>query len=205
MTVTQTPFSALLRERTASAHTSAENAPFLLALAQGRVTREGVVGVLQRLLPLYVALEDVAVGWAGDPDVGPLLVPGLERAGRLRADLEALGAPLEVASPAADAYAARVREVGTSAPAYVGHHYTRYLGDLSGGQVIGAALARSHGLVLSFFSFDLRGPAVKRDYRAHLDALPWTAEQQEAAVAEADVAFRCNEALAAELTAEVLA
>jgi len=203
---TQTlPFSALLRERTAAAHAAAESAPFLAALAEGRVTREGVVGLFQRLVPVYDALEGLAVVYAEHPDVAPLLVPGLERADRLRADLASLGASSATTSAAATAYGERVLRAGSASPqAYVGHHYTRYLGDLSGGQIIGRALKLHLGVEGSFFAFpDLRGPAVKQAYRAHLDDLPWNAEEQAVTVAEADVAFDLNRLLAAELEGEV--
>ena len=207
MTTMALPFSQLLRERTATVHAEAESAPFLLALAHGRVTRAGVVGLLQRLLPVYDALEGLAPRWRDEPTVAPLLVPGLARAARLRHDLAALGAEPAAGSPAARDYAARIVLAGSaSAPAFVAHHYTRYLGDLSGGQVIAAALRRELGLELAFLAFpDLRGPAVKRGYREHLDALPWSQEQQEAAVAEAAAAFAHNRALAAELEGEVTA
>ena len=207
MTLALVPLSTLLRERTAAAHADAESAPFPLALSQGRVTAAGVVGLLQRLLPLYDALEQTGMGWVDDPDIGPLLVPGLERTERLRSDLASLGAATTTASVAALGYASRVRDVGSrSAPAYLAHHYTRYLGDLSGGQIINHALVTHLGLELSFFAFpELRGPAVKRDYRAHLDSLAWSPRRQEEAVIEADLAFRFNQALAAELVDEVRA
>lgn len=200
------PLSTLLRDGTAAAHQAAENSPFLLALAHGRVTRAGVVGLLQRLLPVYDELEQVGASWAADPEVGPLLVPGLERTASLRADLDALGALPSTSSPAALEYAARVRTAGsTSAPAYLAHHYTRYLGDLSGGQMVGHALRPSLGLDLSFFCFPaLRGPVVKRAYRAHLDGLGWDAVRQKQAVAESALAFRFNQDLAAELVAEIV-
>lgn len=198
------PLSTLLRERTAAVHQAAESSPFFVALAQGRVTPAGVVGLLQRLLPVYDELEQVGTTWATDPEVGPLLVPGLARAPSLRAELAALGALPSTSSPAAWEYAHRVRSAGgSSAPAYVAHHYTRYLGDLSGGQVVGQALRASLGLDLSFFRFPaLRGPVVKREYRAHLDTLAWDAAQQEEAVDEASLAFRLNQDLAAELAGE---
>jgi heme oxygenase len=207
MTTLALPFSQLLRERTAGVHAEAENAPFLLALAHGRVTRAGVIGLLQRLLPVYDALEGLAPRWADDPAVGPLLVPGLARSGRLRRDLAALGADPTVHSVAARDYAARIVLAGATSPqAYVAHHYTRYLGDLSGGQIISAALRRELDLELEFLSFpQLRGPAVKRSYREHLDALPWSLAEQDAAVAEAGVAFAHNRAIAAELESEVTA
>jgi heme oxygenase (biliverdin-producing, ferredoxin) len=62
---------------------------------------------------------------------------------------------------------------------YVAHHYTRYLGDLSGGQVIGAMIERHYGATpeqLTFFSFEgIEKPVpYKREYRTALDALELT-------------------------------
>ena len=205
-----TALSARLRAGTAEVHAQTEAVPFLVELAAGRVGAPAVAAYLSRLLPVYDALEELAVTWRDDPAVAPLLVPGLERADRLRADLvrlgepalgdPALGEPAPGASVAAAGYAERVRRTGSGAPAYVAHHYTRYLGDLSGGQVVGAALRSSLGLELSFFAFPgLRGPAVKRAYREALDALPWSPAEQEACVREAGTAFRWNAVLADEL------
>lgn len=203
--------STELRARTAAAHAGAETSAFFTALATGQVTRAQTAGLAVRLLPVYEALETAARAWADDPIVGPLVVPGLERADRLRADLRALGVPASPVSPAAAQYAARVAQVAPlSRPAFVAHHYTRYLGDLSGGQVIRAALHRSLGLDAtngaSFYVFDgLRPGQVKQSYRAALDAMPLTAAEREELVAESLVAYRLNTALAAELDRETSA
>lgn len=191
------PLSAVLRARTAAAHAAAERSPFLTALVAGGVTRAGVAALLGRLAPVYRALEDVGRSWADDPVVGPFLLPGLPRSARLAADLEALGAPAGD-SPAAEAYAARVRR--TTRAGYLAHHYTRTLGDLSGGQLLGAAVQRSLGLPLGFFAFpDLRLGEAKRRYRALLDAAPLPPQEREELVDEALVAYRLNVALHAEL------
>jgi len=199
------PLSAALRDRTAAAHTGAESTAFFAALAVGQVTRAQVGALAARLLPVYEALESAAQLWAQDPIVGPLVVPGLERADRLRADAAALGASAAPASSAAARYADRIAQLApVSRPAFVAHHYTRYLGDLSGGQVIRAALQRHLGLDAtngaSFYVFDaLRPGQAKQSYRAALDAMPLTAAEREALIAESLVAYRLNTAVAAEL------
>lgn len=206
MTATSLPLSADLRARTAAAHADAEGSPFFADLAAGRVTRLQVAALLGRLLPVYVALEQAARRWSRDPTVAPLVVRGMERSGRLRADLAALGAT-EAESPAGDAYAARIARVAsTDRAAFVAHHYTRLLGDLSGGQVVRVALERSLGLEedngASFFAFPqvLPGPA-KQAYRKALDALPLSRAERERLVEESLVAYRLNAALADELDA----
>ena len=207
---TRTPLSAELRARTAAAHEQAEHSPYMTALVGGTVSAHGLAALLSRLLPVYEALEQAAEGWAGDPVVGCFVQPELHRTARLRADLEHLTGCTDVpVTPASVAYAARVEEVArTSAPAFVAHHYTRYLGDLSGGQVIRAALARSLGVAdgsgASYLSFPgLRPATVKAAYRTMLDETPFSPADREELVAEALVAYRLNTGLSAALDVDL--
>ena len=50
--------------------------------------------------------------------------------------------------PSTSAYAARILEAAEEgwAAGVIAHHYTRYLGDLSGGQMIARRVAKQHGL-----------------------------------------------------------
>lgn len=202
--------SAALRARTAAAHAEAERSPYFAALAGGRVTGAGLAALLARLAPVYDALEAAGERWADDVRVGRFVRPELHRAARLRADLEHLTGRVEVpVTPASGAYAARIERVaGTRAPAFVAHHYTRCLGDLSGGQVIRAALERSLGLTDgsggSFFAFPgVRTGALRQQYRAWLDATPFSPDERAELVAEALLAYRLNVAVAAELDADL--
>jgi hypothetical protein len=47
--------------------------------------------------------------------------------------------------PATERYVARLHAVTSGEPAFVAHHYTRYLADLSGGQYLGPAIAAAYG------------------------------------------------------------
>lgn len=204
------PLSAVLRARTRGAHDQAERSPYLSALAAGRVTALGLAALLSRLAPVYETLEQVGGQWATDPRVGGFVRPELHRTDRLRADLAHLtGSADVVRTPAAEAYAARVEQVGrTSAAGFVAHHCTRYLGDLSGGQVIRAALERSLGVSdgqgASFYAFpDVRPAVLKQQYRQWLDQTPFTPTERAEVVDEALVAYGLNVALAAELDADL--
>lgn len=199
--------SARLRAGTASAHAQAEASPFFAALAAGAVTRGHVAALAARLLPVYQALERAAERWAGDPAVQQLLVPGPVRSARLQADLAALGSRVDARSPASAAYVERVAVTASRRTCFVAHHYVRYLGDLSGGQVVRRALHGSLGLDAddgaAFYAFedDCHPAAVTTAYRAALDALPLTADEQAEVVDEALVAYRLNTALGRELNA----
>ncbi len=108
--------------------------------------------------------------------------------------------------PATERYVARLRAVGGSLPAYAAHAYTRYLGDLSGGQIIKRMLERHYGLSgdgLAFYTFVEipKSKPFKDVYRERLDALVLTPEQLDETVAEAKHAFRLNSDLFADLGA----
>lgn len=207
---TAPPLSAVLRARTGAAHAAAEHSPYMTALVGGRVTAIGLAALLSRLAPVYESLETAAASWTGDERVGRFVRPELHRTARLRADLEHLTGCADVpVTPAAVAYAARIEEVGRASPAaFVAHHYTRYLGDLSGGQIIRSALERSLGVAdgsgASFFAFPgVRTGAFKQQYRAWLDEAPLSAAEREALVDEALIAYRLNVAIGAELDVDL--
>jgi len=59
---------------------------------------------------------------------------------------------------------------------FIAHHYTRYLGDLSGGQAIARLVSRQHGFEgdgVAFYDFAELGPIphFKKAYREALDSL----------------------------------
>ena len=197
------PFSAAMKEGSTVEHDAAENSPFVTELLAGRVNGRGYADYLQRLRVVYEALEDSVRSRRDDPLVAAVYDPALERLTAIDADLDhwAPGAARDVESPAAEAY--RDRLVGASwGGALVAHHYTRYLGDLSGGQAIGKILNRTFdlgGAGLAFYQFAVRAKPYKDSYRARLDGLDLDAEQIDRAVDEVKVAFALNQALFDEL------
>ena len=205
MTAAQTDatFSAILRERTAGDHRNAETSPFMSALLDGSLPLAGYTDMIAQHAYAYEVLEAPQPAVADDPVLQPFLHPGLLRTGALYADLEALvGADwrsVHPATPATERYVARLREVGSSwTGGYVAHHYTRYLGDLSGGQFIGRVATRTYDLTPErggqFASFDQLGDLTefKDAYRAALDAAPWDEDEQVRIVDEIRAAYTLN-------------
>ena len=205
------PFSTLLRRATAEHHDRAESAPFVGALLGGRLTLDALAALAGQNQFIYAALESAAERWRDDPVAGPFVIDGLDRLPALRADLDQLIGPDWPSSvtplPVTKAYADRI--VGAATPArFVAHHYTRYLGDVSGGQVIASTMRRLHGdrAALAFYDFGglyagpLRNPAeFRRHYRELLDRAPWGPAERAAVIDESGVAFGYNRMIFDEL------
>ncbi|GAB3436080.1 biliverdin-producing heme oxygenase [Actinophytocola sediminis] len=194
--------SAQLKAATRVEHERTESSPFITALLDGTLDRGAYAALLGQSYLFYAVLEEAGESWRGDQVVGSFVSDALVRAAALEADLAwLLGADWRasvLALPATERYVDRLRQVCFDSPsAFVAHHYTRYLGDLSGGQIIRHRLRTNFGLVddgVRFFIFDgvPKPKLFKDDYRARLDTMPWDAGEQSNLVAEANEAFRLN-------------
>ena len=100
--------------------------------------------------------------------------------------------------PTTRRYVARINQVGAAwAGGFVAHHYTRYLGDLSGGLFIGRLMQRRFGFEtngIGFYLFDdIADPKAFKDvYREQLDAVPWDDAEKERVIDEVLLAYRFN-------------
>lgn len=202
------PLSALLREGTRPEHEAAEGSTFVEDLLGGRLTTAAYVDLALQLHAVYTALEEVGEQVRRTPAGSGVVFDELRRVPAVEADLAHLAGPgwreRAVPLPATAAYAAAIRAGGTDVGAYVAHAYTRYLGDLSGGQVIGRMVQRHYGVAdegVGFYAFPaIPKPKPFKDlYRARVDALHLTDAQRAAVVDEARSAFRHNRALFAAL------
>ncbi|MFC5679552.1 heme oxygenase (biliverdin-producing) [Aeromicrobium endophyticum] len=197
--------SALLRSGSQAEHTAAEGSTFMSELLAGRIDAAGYAHFLGLLRRVYEALEGTAAELAADPLASAVIDPAIERLAAIDADLDHWGR-VTVDSPAADAYVARIRESASWGGLFVAHHYTRYLGDLSGGQAIGRIIAREFGLVdgvgTAFYAFEhVPKPKLYKDaYRARLDALPLDHAERERVLDEVKTVFSLNGGLFAEMT-----
>ncbi|GAA4375288.1 biliverdin-producing heme oxygenase [Nocardioides caricicola] len=203
---TRLSLSTAMREGSMAEHQQAEDSPFMSELLGGRVNEQGYADLLLRLRVVYSTMEPLLRDRLDDPAVAAVHDTALERLAAIDADLEhwCPDGTRTVDSPAADAYRARLEQAAQWGGFLVAHHYTRYLGDLSGGQAIGRILDRTFelgGRGVSFYDFpEIEKPKIYKDgYRARLDALGMGAEDQARVVEEVKVAFRMNQALFVEL------
>ena len=193
-------FAAVLRERTKLVHREAERSGFLAELIRGRATREGYALFLRNLVPVYAALES-ALDAHRDGPFAAFADPRLRRLPALVGDLEAIAgsnwASALTPLPAATIYANAIAEASAEAPRLLAHAYARYLGDLSGGQILKPILARTLGLapdMLGFYDFPRLADvdAAKRAMRDALDTVPAGDPAADTIVIEAVAAFSHN-------------
>jgi heme oxygenase len=197
------PLSARVRLGTRADHNAARGSGFLDALVGGRLPRTAYADLAAQHQAIYTTLEQAAATMAADPSAGAFVFPELSRLPALGADLRFLGGSPSLL-PATSAYCARLRKVAFDRPAaFVAHHYTRYLGDLSGGQYLGPAIAGAYGLTGDghrFFIFEGVDPsAFRARYRELLDRVTWPSAEQDAFLAEVSEAYRLNIDVLAEL------
>ncbi|MET8099926.1 biliverdin-producing heme oxygenase [Streptomyces sp. NPDC005236] len=198
------PFSTLIRTASHEQHTEAETSSFMSDLLGGRLGVEAYARYTEQLWFVYEALEAETGRLAADPVAGPFLRPELLRRTALERDLTHLRGPdwraTLTALPATRAYAGRVSECAREWPGgYVAHHYTRYLGDLSGGQIIRRRAEQTWGFSrkgdgVRFYVFeDVSNPAAfKRSYRELLDGVRADDLEKQRIVAECKRAFALN-------------
>ncbi|MFG2191310.1 heme oxygenase (biliverdin-producing) [Streptomyces sp. NPDC048639] len=203
----------MIRTASHEQHTEAENSTFMSDMLGGRLGVEAYTHYTEQLWYVYRSLEGAASHLADDPVAGPFLRPELLRVAALERDLTHLHGgrtdwPATVTPlPATTAYASRITEVAHDWPGgYVAHHYTRYLGDLSGGQIIRSTAEKSWGFErkgdgVRFYVFSgISNPAAfKREYRALLDALPVDDLEKKRVIDECKRAFALNTAVFREL------
>jgi heme oxygenase (biliverdin-producing, ferredoxin) len=202
--------STAMREGSKAEHEAAEHSTYMTELLDGRLNETGYADYLLRLRMVYDAMEASVRIHHSDPIVAAVADPALERLSAIDADLEhwAPGRDRTVDSPAAEAYRDRLLAAGDWGGLLAAHHYTRYLGDLSGGQAIGRILDRSFeldGSGIAFYDFPaIPKPKPYKDaYRARLDSLGLTTGEISRVVDEVKVAFGLNQALFAELGADL--
>ncbi|GLW33492.1 heme oxygenase (biliverdin-producing) [Actinoplanes regularis] len=200
-----TGFAARLRKATMSEHRDAETRGFITRLMGGTVPRDGFAALTAQYLIIYRELEAAAAVMRDNPVAADFADPVLSRVAALESDLAHLYGPDWAARvepvAATERYAARVREFCRTSPAhFVAHHYVRYLGDLSGGQLVGRKVAATYRLDLpgtAFYRFDqITDPkAYKTVYRARLDALDLPPADLDTLVDESQLAFTLNSAV----------
>ncbi|MGH1393148.1 MAG: heme oxygenase (biliverdin-producing) [Trichormus sp.] len=208
-----------LREGTKHSHTLAENTAFMKCFLKGIVERSFFRKLLADLYFVYCVLEAELQRYQNHPVLGSIYFRELNRQTNLEKDLayyygdnwQEQISP----SPAGEVYVNRLREIANTQPELlIAHAYTRYMGDLSGGQAL-RNIARSamnlpadQGTAMHEFE-QISTPearrAFKEKYREALNCLAIDEVMIQKIVDEANYAFALNRDVVHELEADVKA
>ena len=205
-----------LREGTKKSHTMAENTGFVSCFLKGVVNKSSYRELVADLYFVYSAMEEEIAALSNHPVIGPIAMKELNRREALEKDLAYYFGPdwaLQVKpSSAASAYVKRIHQVASESPELlVGHHYTRYLGDLSGGQILKTIAQKAMNLPsndgLQFYSFEAIEDEknFKVAYRAQMDKLPIDQTTANRIIEEANHAFQLNMSMFKELEGNLVA
>lgn len=189
-----------LRAETQDLHTHVERSPFMAALIKGRLGLQAYSLLLRNLHPIYAELEAGLAAHDRLAALAPLVLPRLFRTQAIAHDLQTLwGSTWDTGLPvlvSAERYRDRLRSLSLKQPALLGAHaYVRYLGDLSGGQLLSGIVSRSlqlppgHGVSFYDFGDAAQVALLASAFRDGLDSVGADAVLAQALVDEAKKAF----------------
>jgi len=196
-------FSKQLKEGTKKSHSMAENTSFVASFLRGVVDESKYRQLVANFYFIYHALESEMENNKDNPFVGPMRLNGLERHDALVKDCQYFYGDnwrdIILPTEATQRYISRIHEVAKDSPELlVAHHYTRYMGDLSGGQILKGIAQKALNLKedgLAFYEFpEITNKKMFKDsYRRVLDTMvPATQKDVDSVVVEANYAFRLN-------------
>ncbi len=196
-------FALQLKTETKKSHSAAENTKFVSSFLKGVISKESYKQLCANFYFIYTAMEEEFKKHKDHPVVGEIHNEVLSRTNNLERDLRYFYGPIWryhiKPTEQCQRYVNRIREVSEDDPELlVGHHYTRYMGDLSGGQILRGIAAKSLNLRdnegLWFYEFDKIDDkkAFKNTYRNVLNNLRINQSQANAIITEANFAFRLN-------------
>ncbi|MBD3880918.1 heme oxygenase (biliverdin-producing) [Phormidium tenue FACHB-886] len=204
-----------LREGTKKSHSMAENTGFIACFLKGTVEKNSYRKLVANFYYVYSAMEEEIERHRNHPVLSGIYYPELNRKATLEQDLAfyyGVNWREQIApSPAAEEYVARIREVSNTAPELlVAHAYTRYIGDLSGGQILKGIAVRAMGLSegkgTNFYEFKTISDekAFKKQYREAMNNLPVDEATADRIVDEANDTFALNMKMFKELEGSLI-
>lgn len=204
-----------LREGTTKAHSMAENVSFVKSFLSGVVDKNSYKKLVANLYFVYSAIEKEMAIHKSHSAIQPIYFPALNRKKSLEKDLIFYYGDnwkKEVQpSPATQVYVNRIHSISATQPELlVAHAYTRYLGDLSGGQILKkiaqSAMQLSTSEGVEFYNFrDIKDEKeFKNKYREALDSIPVNDKLTAEIISEANVSFNLNMKIFQELNSSLI-
>lgn len=204
-----------LRQGTTKSHSMAENVSFVKSFLGGVVDKKSYRILLANLFFVYSAIEEEMYKNKNTVAISPIYFDQLNRKESLEKDLsyyyglnwKSIVAP----STVTQMYIDRIHEIGQNQPELlISHAYTRYMGDLSGGQILkniaknAMQLSGDQGTEFYVFRDIENDKEFKQKYREALDSISVTEDQVDLIISEANVAFNLNMKMFQELNFNIV-
>jgi len=199
----------MLDDGTRKSHSVAENTAFVTGFFKGIAERDSFARLVAGLYFVYEAMEE-AFDNSTNESVKALDYKELRRLKSLEEDMAYYFGEnwreTVKPSPATQKYVAQIKRIAEEDPELlIAHQYTRYLGDLFGGQMMGGMATRSlkldEGKGVAFYTFDDIPDAKDfiEEWYSKLNSLDLPQETKEAIVDEGNSVFARNIELFSEL------
>nr|ARW63745.1 Heme oxygenase [Chondria sp. (in: red algae)] len=209
-----TDLAKKLREGTTKSHSMAENVSFVKSFLGGVVDKKSYRKLLGNLFFIYSAIEEEIEINKHHEVIKFIYYPQLYRRKSLMRDLEYYYGDnwLQLIKPsiATQVYVDRIHKISYNSPELlIAHSYTRYIGDLSGGQILKkiakSAMQLPDNLGSSFYDFELIQDEnmFKNQYRNSLNNIPLNQSQIDQIISEANIAFNLNMKIFQELNSNL--
>lgn len=195
-------FAERVKEETWEEHEASKDQPFAVELMNGNLDENAYVQWILGLLPVYRVLERGLKANRDDYSIYLFDHRKLDRVEKIENDLTFWNVdPSTAVSPIPEStlYRETVQAaVDSGSPQRIlAHHYTRYMGDMIGGQVVSRQLQKMYGMPpegISFYDFSDIGDIYhyRKTYKSLYDLIPWDNSERDEFVAEAKRAYSAN-------------
>ncbi|EMK10415.1 MULTISPECIES: heme oxygenase (biliverdin-producing) [Leptospira] len=207
--------AVILREGTSEEHKAAESSAFIRCFMKGILEKGTYARHLEAFYYVYESMEEELERNKNNLVLKSIYFPELYRKNALLEDLQFFYGTWKPndsqPSAATQDYVKGIRKISETQPELLAaHSYVRYLGDLSGGQILKKVAARAlnlpEGKGISFYEFpaiqDING--FKQNYRAALDSLPIDDSEKQSILAESKQVFLLNQGIFSELEQDLI-
>ncbi|MBM2887202.1 heme oxygenase (biliverdin-producing) [Leptospira interrogans] len=207
--------ATILREGTSEEHKAAESSAFIRCFMKGILEKGTYARHLEAFYYVYESMEEELERNKNNLVLKSIYFPELYRKNALLEDLQFFYGTWKPndhqPSVATQDYVKRIRKISETQPELLAaHSYVRYLGDLSGGQILKKVAVRAlnlpEGKGISFYEFpmiqDING--FKQNYRTALDSLPVNDSEKQSILAESKQVFLLNQGIFSELEQDLV-
>lgn len=194
-------------------HKELEQSPLIKKIMEALISEDEYSRYLVALHGIYTSLEAGLEKNNRNPCIKPLCIPELYRSEPLKSDLSCFKVHFRYPGKVLQNYQRYIQEIAFKEPIkLISHAYTRYMGDLYGGQKMKKKIEELWDKAVAFYDFgklvevyQLKQPTMfVRQYTNIINQLPVEEENYLTLISEIDAAFLWHKRIFEELSSESL-